>query len=130
MIEFVLPQTTGEWLAWLVAFSCLIVGLCLMLLPKKLMIFVGMGDSTESTGALSEIRGPFAGAFVGIGLAAILFAQPLVYAALGLMLFFMVVGRFLGFLLDRSLDRKRAALTIAEAIMAYFPLAYAFGIIP
>lgn len=129
MIEFVLPQTTGEWLAWLVAFGCVLTGLLLLLAPRLVMRVVGLGESTSNPGGVSEIRSILGGLFLGIGFACIMFAQPLVYAALGFGFVCAVIGRLISFVADRAFTGTVIAATVIEGFGAFFPLAYAFGVI-
>ena len=129
MIEIVFPTSLGEWLAWLTALASILVGLYLMLMPRGFMRFIGFGDSADNDGAVSEIRGPFGGVYFGFGIAAILLAQPLIYIALGFGFLGAVIGRLLGFLVDRTFTPKILAATFLEVLGAFFPLAYAFGLI-
>ena len=75
----------------------------------------------DKTG-VSEIRGAFGGSWVGIALGAILFAQPLIYLALGLGFAVMVIGRLISFITDKSLNGQTVAATVIEATGAFFLL--------
>ena len=79
---------------------------------------------------VSEVRGPLGGAWVGFGLAAILLAQPLVYLALGFAFLVTVVGRIVSFIADRTFNLHCVAATLFEALLAFFPIAYALQLIP
>ncbi len=127
-IEFVAPQTTGETLAFIVALLTMLVGLALMVIPRRFGRVLGFVELSR-TGA-SEIRGAFGGGWAGIALGAILFAQPLIYLALGVSFLFMVVGRLISFAADKSLNGQTVAATLIEAAGAFFLLAYPLQIIP
>ena len=127
-IEFIAPQTTGETLAFMVTLITMLVGLTLMVAPRRFGRLLGFLDLSR-TGA-SEIRGAFGGSWVGIALGAILFAQPLIYLALGLGFAVMVVGRLISFVADKSLNGQTVAATLIETAGAFFLLAYPLQIIP
>ncbi len=127
-IEFVAPQTTGETFAFIVALLTMLVGLTLMAIPRRFGRLLGFLDLNRA--GVSEIRGAFGGSWTGIALGAILFAQPLIYLALGVGFLFMVAGRLISFLSDKSLNGQTVAATLIEAAGAFFLLAYPLQIIP
>ena len=127
-LEFVAPQTTGEMLAWIVALLTMLVGSALMIIPRRFAHFLGM--ATRNPAGVSEIRGAFGGSWAGIALAALILAQPLIYLAMGLGFIFMVVGRLISFVADKSLNGQTVAATIVEATGAFFLIAYPLQIIP
>src|SRR5690606_9866511 len=77
-LAFPWPYTEGEWLAWTSALVTVVLGLVAMLAPRLRLREIGQHPE-----ALAESRGQLGGFYVGIGVAAILFAQPFVYMALG-----------------------------------------------
>ncbi|MDD9909536.1 MAG: DUF4345 family protein [Ahrensia sp.] len=127
-IEFVAPQTTGETLAFCVALATLLVGLIFMTIPHRFGRFLGIYDMSAS--GISELRSAFGGSWVGFALAAILFAQPLIYLALGTAFVFMVIGRVISFLADRSFNGQTVAALLIEAAAGFGLLAYPLQIIP
>ena len=134
-IEFVAPQSTGEMLAWFVTVITMLVGLALMIIPRRFAHVLGMatrilGMATRNSAGTSEIRRAFGGSWVGIALGALLFAQPLIYLALGLGFVFMVIGRIVSFIADGSLNGQTVAATAIEAAGAFFLLAYPLQFIP
>ena len=130
MIEFVLPQSAGEWLAWLTALVIVLVGLSLMLMPRTVMQADGLQTVGETTEGYSAMRGPFGGVYVGFGLAVMaLHPQPLLYFALGAAFCGALIGRFLSLVIDRAWRGMVIPGTIAEVLGAFFPLAYATGLI-
>ncbi len=130
MIEFILPQTNGEWLAWLTALVTILVGLSLMLMPGSVMKADGLQTVGDTKEGYSAIRGPFGGVYVGFGLAVMaLHPQPLLYFALGAAFCGALIGRILSFIIDRAWRGMVIPGTIAEVFGAFFPLAYATGVI-
>ena len=127
-IQFTLPQTTGETLAWLVALGSFLIGIGVMLAPRVLMSIVGL-QATAASGT-SEVRAIFGGMMGGLGLACLLLSpQPLLYFALGLAFFFAVIGRIISLAADRALSGVVWAGLLLEVAGAFFPLSYTFGII-
>lgn len=130
MIELAMPVTTGEWYAFCTAIVLMLVALPLIILPRRFMGLLGLSAEHSTVNGLSEVRGPFGGYLFGTGLAAILLAQPLVYLALGIGFVFMVVGRLLSFVLDRSFNLHCIVLTVVEATAAVFMCGYGLQIFP
>lgn len=130
MVEFVFPQSLGEWLAWLTAFVTLIVGLALMLMPRFVMMVDGLQTVDGRKDGYSAMRGPFGGVYVGFAVAVLmLHPQPLLYLALGFAFCGALVGRLISLLVDRAINSTIIIGTLAELAGAFFPLAYAFGVI-
>jgi len=127
-LEFVAPQTTGEMLAWIVSLITMLVGVALMIIPRRFGRFLGLVEMNRA--GVSEIRGAFGGSWAGFALAALILAQPLIYLAMGLGFIFMVVGRLISFFADKSLNGQTVAATIVEAAAAFFLIAYPLQIIP
>lgn len=130
MIDFVLPQTLGEWLAWLTAFATLLVGLAMMLAPRVFLSFVGLAPVPDRRDGLSETRSFIGGGTVGLALAVLLLhPQPLLYFALGMTFALMVVGRVLSLIVDRATGKVAMLGLAIEIAAAFFPFAYTFGLI-
>ncbi len=127
-LEFVAPQTTGEILAWIVALLTMFVGIALMIIPRRFGRLLGLLEMNRA--GVSEIRGAFGGSWAGFALAALILAQPLIYLAMGLGFAFMVIGRLVSFVADKSLSGQTVAATIVEAAGAFFLIAYPLQIIP
>ena len=126
MIEIVFPVEFSERLAWLTALATIAVGLAFMILPRQAGHLVGFALRPDNRNGLSEIRGPFGGFMVGMGVSCILLAQPFTYFALGLAFGFAVIGRLISFVADRTVNTHCVVVTIIEALAAYFPLRFAF----
>ncbi|MEL6751101.1 MAG: DUF4345 family protein [Pseudomonadota bacterium] len=127
-IQFTMPETFGETMAWLTALASTLIGLTIMIAPSLLMRFVGL-TSIRSSG-ISEVRSVVGGLFTGLGLACLMLSpQPLLYFALGLAFAAITVGRIISFVADRSLSPFTIGATVMEGLSAFFPLAYVFGIL-
>jgi hypothetical protein len=127
-IQFTMPQTLGEALAWATALSTFLIGLMVMFVPKVFMTLTGL--STTRADGLAQLRGAFGGMLAGFGLACLMLSpQPLLYFALGLALSVAVLGRILSFLADKSRTVVNLSSMAFEAAGAFFTFAYVFGLI-
>ena len=132
MVDFVFPDQWPERMAWITALATVIIGLGLMLVPKPFMRWLGLAAGGETQNGVSEVRGPFGGVWVGLGVSCLLLAQPFTYFALGMAFLFAVIGRIISFVADRTFNLHCVVATIFEALSAYFPLRFAaeaFGLI-
>ncbi len=130
MIEFVWPQTNGEWLAWLSAFYLIITGLSKFFFPRWWLRYFDMRITPDNPQMMAWMRGPMGGGNIGFGSAVmILHPQPLLYLALGSMFLFMAIGRLASLVIDKGYNLKNWGILVIEAMMGFLPLAYAFGLI-
>ncbi|MFD0916553.1 DUF4345 family protein [Pseudahrensia aquimaris] len=132
MIEISFPDQWPERLAWITALATVLIGLGLMLAPRPFMKFLGLATDGKTQNGVSEVRGPFGGMWVGMGLACLLLAQPFTYFALGLAFLFAVIGRVISFAADRTFNIHCCVATFFEVLSAYFPLRFAaeaFGLL-
>ena len=130
MIEFYLPQSSGEWWAWSVAVIMLIFGLWILLMPRWWLGFMGLQTTTRRPEAVAEMRAVVAGAYIGLGLVALaLHPQPILYLAVGAVLLFTAFGRLVSMVVDRGFTRYNGITFVFELVMALPPLAYALGFI-
>ena len=83
MIEFYWPGSSGEWLAWSSAAATGLIGLFVMFMPRLALRLFGLQAKNERTEVLVMPRAVIGGFHVGLGLTAILLAQPFIYLALG-----------------------------------------------
>lgn len=127
MIEFYLPLSFGEWLAWLVALGFVLVGLFYMILPKTAIKICGYRQSVESTVILSGVRGNMGGIPLGLGLSYLVFAQPFLAIALFFAAFFAAFGRLLSFVFDKSFSGFNCFAFMVEIVFAVASFVYAFG---
>ena len=132
MIEIVFPEDWSERLAFITALVTMVLGLGLMLMPRGFGRFLGLMAVSGSNNGLSEIRGPFGGIWLGLGLACIILAQPFTYFALGVAFLGAVLGRLISMVFDRTFNLHCLIATVIELLGAYFPLKFAlevFGLI-
>ena len=142
MIEFVWPQTTGEWLAWVSALYLLLFGVVLLLAPRQWLatfqMWFGLNDTASMqtspvpplAPASASLMRAMGGGNFGLALAVMaLHPQPLLYLALAATFVFRVVGRVLAVLIDKARSRAHWIILVSEAILGYFALGYAFGLI-
>lgn len=125
MIEITFPDQWPERMAWITALATMIIGFGLMLVPRPFMGWLGLAAREGTQNGVSEVRGPFGGMWVGLGIACILLAQPFTYFALGMAFLFAVVGRLISFVADRTFNIHCVVATVFEALSAYFPLRFA-----
>ena len=71
-----------------------------------------------------------AGFYLGVGLTAILFAQPFIYMALGVSWLFTAFGRFVSILSDRGSTFYNWISLLIELALALIPLAAFFQLFP
>ncbi len=126
MIEFYQPQSTGEWLAFASAIVAILAGLAAIFVPAR---WAGHAVATADPVLAGAMRA--AGGFpLGLGLASIILAQPLVYLALGAGWLLAAVGRAVGLVADRTSPASAVARLAADVVLALLPLAYVFGYVP
>jgi hypothetical protein len=128
--SFPWPMSQGEWLAWTSAVVTLALGLILFLAPGLGFRLLRLQPHPEKPEAVVEGRSRFAGFSLGLGLTAVLLAQPLLYMALGFSWLFTAFGRMLGMMSDgANTPYNWAALTV-DLLLAALPLAFFFGFWP
>ncbi|WP_187968845.1 DUF4345 domain-containing protein [Aquibium microcysteis] len=121
------PTTTGETLAFASAVCAILAGLAALVLPG---LWAGLTGEPRDRAAASAALRAASGFPIGLGIAAILLAQPLLYVALGAGWLFAALGRTVALAADRTawgLGFLRLAL---DLLLAVLPLAYAFGYLP
>jgi len=129
MIEFYWPSSQGEWLAWSSAAVTVAFGLMLLVAPRASLKILRLQTAPEHPEALSEARGTMAGFYLGVGICALLFAQPLIYLALGAGWAFTALGRIVSILSDRGVTGYNLVSVVIEAVLAALPLLYGLGLL-
>jgi predicted membrane channel-forming protein YqfA (hemolysin III family) len=71
-----------------------------------------------------------AGFYLGVGLCAILLAQPFIYLTLGVSWLFTAFGRIISMLSDRGGTAFNWVSLVVELALAALPLAFVFGFLP
>ena len=127
MIEFYWPTTQGEWLAWSSALVTILFGLALLFAPRLSLRLLRLQTQPDHPEALSEARGTMAGFYLGVGICAMLFAQPLIYMTLGAGWAFTAFGRIISMMSDRGMTLYNLVSVVIEILLAAGPLLYALG---
>jgi hypothetical protein len=127
MIEFYWPMTQGEWLAWSSALVTILFGLLLLFAPRLSLRILRLQTLPDHPEAVSEARATMAGFYLGVGLCAMLFAQPLIYLAIGAGWAFTAFGRIISMMSDRGVTFFNLASVVIETLLAAPPLLYGLG---
>lgn len=122
------PYSQGEWLAWGVAAFTLLLGLVAIFAPRWLLHALKLQVAQGHEEGLAVARAQLGGFYIGIGAAAILFAQPLIYMTLGLAWALAALARLVSLISDRSTIAGWVAFA-ASLVLAAFPLAFVFGFV-
>ncbi|MHC2417103.1 hypothetical protein ACVMB2_000955 [Sinorhizobium meliloti] len=130
-MEFYIPTETGELLAFCAAALAALIGLVMLFAPRLTFRAAGIGIAEGRRGGLAEARSTMGGMHLGLGLGAILLAQPMVYLAVGAAFALAAFGRILSIMSDNgaTLFNWLALLARVQAALAILPLAYVFGLI-
>lgn len=127
-MELYFPTEFGERLAYCSAAITALIGLFLMFAPGYAYRFLKLQVREGRSEAYAEARS--AGGFmVGIGLVAILLAQPMIYLALGAAFGVAAFGRILSLMSDRGSVFLSLLLLVVQAILAALPFLYGLGYI-
>ena len=127
MIEFYWPMTQGEWLAWSSALVTIGFGLVLMFAPRLSLRILRLQTAPNHPEAVSEARATMAGFYLGVGICAMLFAQPLIYLALGGGWALTAFGRIISMMSDRGVTVYNLVSVVIEILLAAAPLLYGLG---
>lgn len=128
-LAFPWPVSEGEWLAWSSAAVTALFGLVMLLAPRLALKAMRLQPVPEHPEAVGEIRAAYGGFYLGIGLSAILFAQPLVYLALGLCWAVAAFGRFVSMLSDGGNTPYNWLRLILEGGLGALALVFALGLV-
>jgi hypothetical protein len=128
-MELYFPADIGEQLAYCAAAFTAIVGFFMMFAPGYTFRLLGLQTREGRPGAYAEGRSTMGGFYLGMGLSAILLAQPMVYLALGASFALAAFGRILSMMSDKGNVLINLFLLIVQAILAAVPLLYVFGFI-
>ena len=128
-LSFPWPMSQGEWLGWISALVTVLAGLVFLFAPGTMLRALRLQAAPDRPQALAEVRGRMAGFYLGLGLSAILLAQPLVYMALGFSWAFTAFGRLVSMLSDGGGRPYNLGLFDVEVLLAALPLLFAFGLV-
>ena len=128
MIEFYLPTTAGEALAFAVAVITVLFGVMLFFMPRLSFRILHLQTHPDRPDAIAEARGTMAGFYLGCGLGCILLGQPMLYIVLGASWAFTALGRLTAIVFDRAATPFNLVSVLIEAMLAFLPLAYGLGL--
>ncbi|ACP26850.1 hypothetical protein NGR_c31150 [Sinorhizobium fredii NGR234] len=128
-MEFYIPTETGEFLAFCAAGAAMLIGLVMLFAPRLIFRVAGIRIADGRRGGLAEARSTMGGMHVGLGLGAILLAQPMVYLAVGAAFALAAFGRILSMMSDNGATLFNWAALVVQSALAILPLAYVFGFI-
>jgi len=118
MIEFYPPTSLAEWIEVIAAGITILAGI-LMLVAARYFV------STPSE--IFVLRGHLGGLVLGLGLAALLLQQPLIYLTLGISWGFSALGQIWSALVDRKLSTKNIFLLILKIGLTILPVLAVLG---
>ncbi|MDR6434095.1 DUF4345 family protein [Brucella pseudogrignonensis] len=128
-MEFYLPATTGEWLAWSAAVVTALAGVVMLFAPGITMKLLRLQPINARPEAYSSIRAVLAGPYLGVGLGCLIFAQPFLWVVLGAVWGFALFGRFISMMSDKGATFYNIIAALIEFALAAGALLYAFGFI-
>lgn len=124
------PMSQGEWLAWSVAAFTLLFGLAMLFAPGLTLRLLRLQPKADHPEAVAEARATMAGFYIGVGLASILLAQPLIYLTLGACWALTAFGRIVSMLSDDGNTMLNWFRLVVEIVLAGLVLAFALGFVP
>jgi hypothetical protein len=128
-LAFPWPYSQGEWMAWWAALVTILFGCVLFFAPRIGLRILRLQTLPDHPEAVGEARATMAGFYLGLGIACILLAQPLLYLALGLSWALTAFGRLVSILSDRGNTLYNWISLAIELILAALPLGYALGLL-
>ncbi|RLQ88957.1 DUF4345 domain-containing protein [Notoacmeibacter ruber] len=113
------PANAGDWLALASSLVTAVLGLYMMLVPRRALGLRHMDSEFIGMPASGIARARAGGFHLGLGLAAVLLWQPLLFLALGVAWLFAALGRLLSVLLDAPARGRNAILFIIEVLLMF-----------
>ena len=128
-MEFYLPSSNGEWMAWTSALLTSIFGLIMFLAPSLALKLLRLELPGGGKEGLATIRSTVAGFYLGVGLGCLIFAQPFLWLVIGAAWGFTLFGRFISIMTDKTGSIYNWSFAILEFFLAAGPLLFAFGLV-
>lgn len=128
-MEFYIPTETGEFLAFCAAVITSLLGLVFLFAPGIAFRALGIGLREGRRGGYAEARSTMGGFHLGLGVAALLLAQPMVYLALGAAFALAAFGRILSMLSDSGNTVVNWLYLSVQIVLSALLLAYVFGFV-
>lgn len=127
-MEFYLPASPGEWLAWSSAALTMALGFVALFAPRIMLRVMRLQTLPDRDSGLAEIRASYGGFRIGLGAACLLLhPQPLLYLALGAAWIATAFGRLVSMLSDRGMTIANWLFIVFELVMGGLALAYVLG---
>lgn len=123
------PVTQGEWLAWISAAVTVLLGAVLLFAPGISFRLFRLPPKPERPEAYAAARANMAGFYLGLGLSALLLAQPLLYMALGFSWLFTAFGRIVSMMSDRGTGLANWLWLAFDLVLSALALAFALGFV-
>jgi len=124
-MEFYFPAEFGEQLAFGAAVVSAIIGLFFMFALRAF----GLQPAGERRDGYALARSSLAGFYLGLGAAALLLAQPMVYLAFGAAFGLSVFGGILSMLSDGGATMRNFLLLVVHFLLSALALSYVFGLV-
>ncbi len=128
-MEFYLPSSNGEWMAWTSALITSLFGLVMFFAPAFTLKLLCLDLSGGRKEGLATIRSTMAGFYLGVGLGCLIFAQPFLWLVIGAAWGFTLFGRFISIMSDKTSSIYNWSFAILEFFLAAGPLLFAFGLV-
>ncbi len=123
------PTNLGDQASFVFAGVTILFGIVLLFLPAISLRILRLRPVDSHPEAVGEARA-MSGFYLGLGLCAILFAQPFIYLALGVSWIFTAFGRLVSMLSDRGNTLYNWISLVLELALGLIPLAAFFGFFP
>lgn len=121
------PTTQGEWLAFTSAAATVLLGVLFLFAPGITFRLFRLSPRPEHPEGYAVARANMAGFCLGLGLCAMLLAQPLLYMALGFAWLFTGFGRVVSMMSDHANRPTNWLWLVLDVLLAGFALAFSFG---
>ncbi|MDS7598051.1 phage infection protein [Agrobacterium tumefaciens] len=128
-MEFYFPTEFGEQLAFGAAALSVVIGLVFMFAPGITLRVFGLEPTGGRQDGYVLIRSSLAGFYLGLGAAALLLAQPMVYLAFGAAFALAVFGVILSILSDGGATLRNFILLVVHLLLSALSLSYVFGLV-
>ena len=128
-MEFYFPETFSEQVAFFAAAASALLGVIIMFCPGIGLKLYGLHVDAERRDGLVLLRSSLAGLYLGLGVAALLLAQPMVYLAVGIAFAVALFGNILSILSDGGVTWRNLLLLVVNFMLCALPLAFVFGLI-
>jgi len=123
------PTTQGEWLAFTSASATVLLGVVFLFAPGITFRLFGLSPRPERPEGYAVSRANMAGFCLGLGLCALLLAQPLLYMALGFAWLFTGFGRIVSMMSDHANRPTNWLWLVLDMLLAGLALAFSFGFV-